>query len=193
LPDGRTITYSYDTLNRLATLANSWAGSFGAERRKRSYCGEKELCARRAGGGAETGDGGGFIVERGDGLCKAREFENFTDVATRMKELHGAAKILKGDVGADQSAEAGTVQLRDAGEVDEDFFGFLMNEILEAIVQGIVVTADGNAAIEIQNGDVAGAAGGNFQTHGISPGENGAENAAPQPRGPVGELYAWEW
>ena len=28
-PDGSTDTYSYDTLNRLSTLANSWAGSFG--------------------------------------------------------------------------------------------------------------------------------------------------------------------
>ena len=28
-PDGSTNTYSYDTLNRLAGLANSWAGSFG--------------------------------------------------------------------------------------------------------------------------------------------------------------------
>jgi YD repeat-containing protein len=29
LPDGSANTYSYDTLNRLTTLANSWAGSFG--------------------------------------------------------------------------------------------------------------------------------------------------------------------
>ena len=29
MPDGSTNTYSYDTLNRLSTLANSWAGSFG--------------------------------------------------------------------------------------------------------------------------------------------------------------------
>ncbi len=28
-PDSSTNTYSYDTLNRLTTLANSWAGSFG--------------------------------------------------------------------------------------------------------------------------------------------------------------------
>jgi RHS repeat-associated protein len=28
-PDGSTNAYSYDTLNRLTTLANSWAGSFG--------------------------------------------------------------------------------------------------------------------------------------------------------------------
>lgn len=28
-PDGSTNTYTYDTLNRLNTLANSWAGSFG--------------------------------------------------------------------------------------------------------------------------------------------------------------------
>ncbi|MGB0037069.1 MAG: RHS repeat-associated core domain-containing protein [Candidatus Acidiferrales bacterium] len=28
-PDSSTDTYSYDTLNRLTTLANSWAGSFG--------------------------------------------------------------------------------------------------------------------------------------------------------------------
>ena len=28
-PDGSTNAYSYDTLNRLGTLANSWAGSFG--------------------------------------------------------------------------------------------------------------------------------------------------------------------
>ena len=28
-PDGSTNTYSYDTMNRLSTLANSWAGSFG--------------------------------------------------------------------------------------------------------------------------------------------------------------------
>jgi RHS repeat-associated protein len=28
-PDGSTSTYHYDTLNRLNTLANSWAGSFG--------------------------------------------------------------------------------------------------------------------------------------------------------------------
>jgi RHS repeat-associated protein len=28
-PDGSTNSYSYDTLNRLNTLANSWAGSFG--------------------------------------------------------------------------------------------------------------------------------------------------------------------
>ena len=28
-PDGSTTSYGYDTLNRLNTLANSWAGSFG--------------------------------------------------------------------------------------------------------------------------------------------------------------------
>ena len=28
-PDGSTNSYTYDTLNRLITLANSWAGSFG--------------------------------------------------------------------------------------------------------------------------------------------------------------------
>ena len=28
-PDGSTNTYTYDTLNRMTGLANSWAGSFG--------------------------------------------------------------------------------------------------------------------------------------------------------------------
>ena len=72
---------------------------------------------------AEAGDGFGFVGVGGDGLDEAREFEDFADVAGGIEELQAAGVAFERDEGANQSADAGAIDLLNASEIDEDVAG----------------------------------------------------------------------
>ena len=80
---------------------------------------------------AEGGDGFCFVGEGGDGLDQAREFEDFPDVAGGVQDFQAAALAFESDEGAHQRANAGAINLRDAGKIDEDLGGASFGELAQ--------------------------------------------------------------
>ena len=98
-------------------------------------------------------------------MDQAGEFEDFADVAGGVEELEAAGIAFEGDEGADQGADAGAINLEDAGEIDEDIARGGFGEAAKFGAKRVVADADGDAALEIEDGYVAGLARGNLQAH----------------------------
>jgi len=114
---------------------------------------------------AEGGDGFFFVGERGNGIDEAGELEDFADVADRVENFEAAALALESDEGAHEGADAGAVHLRDACEVDDDVGRASVGELAQLDVESVVAGTNGDAALQIQNGDRAGFALRDLQTH----------------------------
>ena len=114
---------------------------------------------------AEGGDGFGFVGERGNGIDEASELEDFADVADRVENFEAAALAIESDEGAHDGADAGTVHLRNAGEI-YDYVGRAgVGEFAKFDVESVVAGANGDAALQIQDGDRAGFSRRDLQTH----------------------------
>ena len=94
------------------------------------------------------------------------ELEDFADVSGGVHELEAAAGALKRDERTDERAEAGAIHLRHANEIDEEFAGAAVELFAKLVAQEIVAATDGDAPLQIENGDVAHLTGGDLQAHG---------------------------
>jgi hypothetical protein len=95
------------------------------------------------GEGGEAGGGVGVYVEKGvhAGHLEERGYF-FVDAA----KAHGALLFHGEAVGVDDSAKAGGVDVGDAGEVEDDFYGACLDEVLEVGVGGEEAGAEGESA-----------------------------------------------
>src|ERR1700690_278133 len=118
-----------------------------------------------SGAAAEAGDGFFFVRVRGNGIDEARKLEHFADVAGGIEELKAAAVGLQSAERSHQSADAGAVHLRAADGIAEDVAGRRLREPAQLRAKRVITCADGDAALQIKNGDVAGFARRNLQAH----------------------------
>src|ERR1700684_106231 len=69
---------------------------------------------------AEGGYGFCFVGEGGGGVDQASQLEDFPDMASWIEDFQAATLALEADEGAHQCADARAIDLRDAGEIDND-------------------------------------------------------------------------
>ncbi len=113
----------------------------------------------------EGGYGFCFVGEGGDGLDQARQFEDFFDVAGGIENFQAAALAFETDEGAHERADAGAVDLRDAGEIDDDIGWAGFSKFAQLDAEGIIAGADDDATVQIQNGYVTGFSRRDLQAH----------------------------
>lgn len=114
----------------------------------------------------EAGEGGGFVVEAGDNVAEMERVEDEEDVAVGAEEAEVAASGAERSEGANDGAEAGAVELDNVFEIEDDAASAGVDEISKLGAQIVVGAADGDFALEVQNGDFAGLTNGDLQAQG---------------------------
>ena len=106
----------------------------------------------------EAGEGGGFVLEDGDGVDEAGDHEDFEHVAAEVEELEFATVAVEGGVSADQCGDTGAINLSDAGEIHDELFGAGVELAAQFMGESVVGIADGDAASHLENHHRAGLA-----------------------------------
>jgi hypothetical protein len=106
----------------------------------------------------EISEGGGFGFERGDGFDEACDGKGVADAAGAADQTEHAAFAgeLNGD--ANKGGNAGAVNLRDAVEKHDDFARASLNHRIERVVELFARLADGEAAVNLEDGHPGGLA-----------------------------------
>ena len=112
---------------------------------------------------SEIGEGGGFAFERRDGLDEAGDGQGVAHTAGSANEPKGAAFAGKPDGNAHQCGDAGAVDLRNVVEKHNNLFRALEDQGVEDGVELFGRFADGETAVDVQNGNAVGLAGSDFQ------------------------------
>ena len=86
--------------------------------------------------------------------------------------MQRAAFASEGDGNAHEHGDAGTVNLRDAIQTDNDLAGALLEEILDVIVEMIAGITDGEAALDVNEVYAAGLTDRNLQWSMLRPGQD---------------------
>jgi len=113
--------------------------------------------------GLERGLGGGFGFVGGDGFDEASDGEGIADTALSGDEMERAVEAGEGDGNFDKDGDAGAVDLRDVGEIDDELAGALIHELLDEVVEMLAGLTDGEASMHFDEVDASGFADGDFQ------------------------------
>jgi hypothetical protein len=103
----------------------------------------------------EVGEGGGFGFEGGDGFEQAGDGEGIVDTAGSANQAQRAPFACKLDRNANQSGEAGAVNLRGAIEDDNNFARAVLYDGLQSAVEVLTGFADRQPAVNVHNRDSA--------------------------------------
>ena len=114
--------------------------------------GEK-VCVPIRGGLVELG-GLGEGVEGGDGFDEAGDGEGVEDAAGQADQMKSATIAAERDRHADESGDAGAINLRDALEIDDDLADASFQDGIESGGELVTGVADGKAAVHVKNDDV---------------------------------------
>ena len=101
-------------------------------------------------------EGGGFGFEGGDGLDEAGDGEGVADAAGAADQAQHAAFTGELNRDAHQRRDARAVNLGDAVQVDDDFFGAFLDDGLKRRVELVAGLSDGEAAMDFENGHSGG-------------------------------------
>src|SRR5690242_11388013 len=94
----------------------------------------------------EVGKGGGFGFEGGDSFDQSSDGEGIANAAGAADEAEDAAFTGELDGNANEGGNAGTVNLRNAVEDDDDFFGASLDDRLKSVMELLGGLADGQPA-----------------------------------------------
>ena len=120
----------------------------------------------------KIGEGGGFGFEGGDGFDEAGDGEGVADAAVAANQAEGAAFAGELDGDAHQGGDAGTVDLRDAVEDDDDILGAGFDDGFESVVELLGGLTDGEAAVNFKYRHSAGLADVDFHGGTVSHGSS---------------------
>ena len=112
-------------------------------------------CGQWSGDSGEVGEGGGFGFEGGDGVDEASDGEGVADATGTADQTEQAALACELDGDADKGGEAGAVDLRNPVENDDDFSGAAVDYGLKGFVELFAGFTDGQAAVDVQDGNGA--------------------------------------
>ena len=85
-------------------------------------------------------------------------------MAGGVANFESAAEAADSDEAADDGADAGAIDLRDAVEIDDDLACAAFDERAQLRAQFVVAAADGGAPLEIEDGDIPRLPAGNLQS-----------------------------
>jgi hypothetical protein len=97
-----------------------------------------------------------FDIEDG---VELGDVEDVVDFFGEGEELEFAAGVADGGEAADEFADAGGVDVIDAGEVENDFLFVGGDELADGVAEFTGFVAEGDAAVEVNDGDVGDFAG----------------------------------
>ena len=104
--------------------------------------------------------GGEFVVFDVEDGVELGDVEDVLHFFAEAVEFEFAAGVADGGVAADQFADAGGVDVIDVGEVEDDLLFAGGDEFADGVAEQAGFVAEGDAAVEIEDGDVADFAGG---------------------------------
>ena len=108
--------------------------------------------------------GGEFVVFDVEDGVELGDVEDVLNFFAEAVEFEFATGVADGGVAADQFADAGGVDVIDVGEVEDDFLFVGGDELADGVAEQTGFVAEGDAAVEIEDGDVADFAGGDGHT-----------------------------
>ena len=104
-----------------------------------------------------------FGVEGGDGFDETGDGEGVADAAGATDEMQPAALAGEGDGELHDRGNAGTVDLRNIIEVDDEFAGAALHQVLGEVIQMLAGLTDREAAVDLEVMDAGGFAHRDFQ------------------------------
>jgi len=107
-------------------------------------------------------DGGEFVLFDVEDGVELGDVENVADFLGEAGEFEFAAGVADGGEAADELADAGAVDVGDVGEIEDDFFLALADEIADGIAKCAGGIAEDDLSGDVDDGDVGNFAGGEF-------------------------------
>jgi hypothetical protein len=104
--------------------------------------------------------GGEFVVFDVEDGVELGHIEHVLDFLGEAEELEFAPSVADGREAADQFADAGGVDVIDMGEVEDDFFLALSDELADSVAKLSGFVAKRDASADVDDSDVADFAGG---------------------------------
>jgi hypothetical protein len=102
------------------------------------------------------GQSGGFVFGEVEDGVEADHFEEHHDAFAGGIKSALAAGAFDGGEGANERADAGAVELGDAGKIDGEAGGARVDELLELVAVGFFRVSEFKRPLEIQDGGGAG-------------------------------------
>jgi hypothetical protein len=106
---------------------------------------------------AKTSDGLGFVLGGGNCVEQPKHSEDELHIPARTQQFKAAASAPQGHISAHDRADAGGIDLREVGEIDQYFGGAGVNELPQLIVQAIGSLTDRRSAQQVKDNYVSGA------------------------------------
>ena len=91
--------------------------------------------------------------ERGDGFDEAGDGEGVADASRFAHEVESSTFAGQGNGDADQGRDAGTVNLRDAVEVNDNFAAGFVHDGHQRVRELVAGFADGQTAMDVEDVD----------------------------------------
>ena len=107
-----------------------------------------------------------FVVADVEDGVELGDVEDVVDFGGEVEEFEFASGVADGGEAADQFADAGAVDVVDAGEVEDDLLFAFGDEGADGVAEIADFLAEDDAAGDIEDGDVSDFAGINLQGHG---------------------------
>jgi hypothetical protein len=104
--------------------------------------------------------GGEFVVFDVEDGVELGDVEDVVDFLGEVEEFEFAAGVADGGEAADEFADAGGIDVIDLGEVEDDFFLAGGDELADGVAELSGFVAEGDASVDVDDGDVADFAGG---------------------------------
>jgi len=104
----------------------------------------------------EAGHGLGLILETRDDFEQVQHAEYLAHAATRTEESQAATLACERDISRSNDAKAGTIDLAQVCEIQEQLAHAAVEQALETAAQQLAFTvADGRPSAKVQYGDIA--------------------------------------
>jgi hypothetical protein len=99
-------------------------------------------------------DGVEFVVFDVEDGVELGDVEDVVDLFGEIEELELTSRVADGGEAADEFADARAIDIVDAGEIEDDFFFILLDEVADGIAEIVDFVAEDDAALNIEDGDV---------------------------------------
>src|ERR1700686_1371534 len=85
----------------------------------------------------EALEGGGFVGKFGEDLVELRDLQNFFHLWRKADHFHRAARFHHIQIGANEFADAGAIEIIERGEIQKNIFVALLEQPLDGFSQGL--------------------------------------------------------
>ena len=143
---------SFDCADACAKRASNFFAQDDGENQKRRLLCEEVI---------EGFYGGEFVVFDVEDGVKLGDVEDVLNFLGEAEELELAAGVADSGEAADQFADAGGVDVIDMGKIENNFFLAGGDELADRVAKFSSFVAEGDASVEVDDGDVADFARGN--------------------------------